>query len=102
MNVILVILLLIVVVVMLNVLKWEFIVLLLIGIFFILFINFKYYKMFIFFINEGVKGFVMVVINMSVVVGFGLVIIVVSEFKDVMYVLLNILSNLFVLEVLSV
>lgn len=56
MNVILAILPLIVVVVTLNVLKWEPIVSLLIGIFSILLINFKHYKTFISSINEGVRG----------------------------------------------
>jgi H+/gluconate symporter-like permease len=66
----------------LNVLKWEPIVSLLIGIFSILLINFKQYKTFISSINEGAKGSVMAVINTSAAVGFGSVITAVPEFKD--------------------
>ncbi len=102
MNVILATLPLIVVVVTLNVLKWEPIVSLLIGIFSILLINFKHYKTFISSINEGAKGSVMAVINTSAAVGFGSVITAVPEFKDVTHVLLNISSNPLVSEALSV
>lgn len=101
MNVILAILPLIVVVVTLNVLKWEPIVSLLIGIFSILLINFKHYKTFISSINEGAKGSVMAVINTSAAVGFGSVITAVPEFKDVTHVLLNISSNPLVSEALG-
>ncbi len=93
---------LLVVVFTLNILKWEPIISLLIGIVSIFILNAKQYKTFVSSVNEGAKGSVMAVINTSAAVGFGSVITAVPEFKDITNLLLNVSNNPLVSEGLSV
>lgn len=91
-----------VVVILLNVVKLEAIVALLIGVISIMALNVKDYKKFIPSINNGGKGSVMAILNTSAAVGFGAVIAIVPAFDSITTWLLGISENPLIAEGLAV
>jgi H+/gluconate symporter-like permease len=73
---------LVVVVVTLNVFKWDIIISLLTSIALILVLNFRKFRTFVNAINEGAKGSMMPIINVSAIVGFGAVVRAAPAFSD--------------------
>ena len=81
---------LVAVVVLLNVVKFDIIVSLLIGILMILVFNLKEYSTFITSINEGAKGAMMPIISVSAIVGFGAVVRAVPAFDQLVEIVTSI------------
>jgi len=93
---------LVVVVVLLNVIKLEAVIALLVGVLCIMILNVKDYKKFIPSINDGGKGSVMAILNTSAAVGFGSVIAIVPAFDHITEWLLGISDNPLIAEGLAV
>lgn len=91
-----------VVVVLLNVVKLDAVVALLVGVLSIMILNVKDYKKFIPSINNGGKGSVMAILNTSAAVGFGAVIAIVPAFDSITTWLLGISENPLIAEGLAV
>lgn len=81
---------LVAVVVLLNVVKLDIIVSLLIAILMILLFNLKHYKSFVTAINDGAKGAMMPIISVSAIVGFGAVVRSVPAFQQLVDIVTNI------------
>ncbi|QOV11987.1 GntP family permease [Viridibacillus arvi] len=93
---------LVVVVVLLNVVKLEAVIALLVGVLCIMILNLKDYKKFIPSINDGGKGSIMAILNTSAAVGFGSVIAIVPAFDNITAWLLGISDNPLIAEGLAV
>ncbi|WP_240620385.1 GntP family permease, partial [Peribacillus acanthi] len=93
---------LVIVVVTLNVLKWNILTSLLVGIIAIMLFNIKKYKQFIPSINGGAAGSVMAVINTSAAVGFGAVVTAAPGFAKLTALVLGIKGNPLISEAIAV
>jgi H+/gluconate symporter-like permease len=93
---------LIAVITTLNVLKWDIILALIVGIVLTMVFNYKHYKGFTKSISAGANGSVIAIINTSAAVGFGSIVRAVPGFKTLTDAVINIKGSPLISEALAV